>query len=158
MLEETERSVHDALMAVGKTAESSSVVAGAGAVETALSLHLEDFARTLDSKEQLAVAEFAESLMTIPTQLTCNAALDAIDLTSKLRVAHHAGRTDPMKKDQKYFGLDLLGNGIHNALQNGIVEPSISKMKSLKFATEAAITIMRIDDLITLEPEQQEGQ
>ena len=68
-----------------------------------LSLHLEDYSRTLDSKEQLAVAAFAEALMVIPTQLCLNAALDAIDLTSKLRVAHHAARTanDPKKKSQK---------------------------------------------------------
>lgn len=156
MLEETERSVHDALMAVSKTAESSSVVPGAGACETAVSLHLEDFSRTLDSKEQLAVAAFADALMVIPTQLCLNAALDAIDLTSKLRVAHHAARTsnDPTKKDQRYFGLDLIGNKVRHSLEHGVLEPMISKLKSLKFATEAAITIIRIDDLIKLDSEE----
>jgi len=155
MLEETERSVHDALMAVSKTAESSSVVPGAGACETALSLHLEEYSRTLESKEQLAVAAFAEALMVIPMTLTINAALDAIDLTSKLRVAHHAARTSPATKgEQKYYGLDLINNGIRNSLATGVVEPMISKLKSLKFATEAAITILRIDDLIKLDPEE----
>ena len=71
-------------------ANSHKFLPGGGACETALSLHLEDYARTLESKDQLAVAAFADSLMVIPTQLTCNAALDAIDLTSKLRVAHYA--------------------------------------------------------------------
>lgn len=150
LLEESERSVHDALMAVSKTVESQYVVPGGGAVETALSLHLEDFATTLESKEQLAVAEFAEALITIPTTLTVNAALDAIDLTSKLRVAHHKG--------QKFFGLDLINNGVQNSIEKGVVEPMISKLKSLKFATEAAITIIRIDDLIKLQPENPEGQ
>ena len=86
-----------------------------------------------------------------------NAALDAIDLTSKLRVAHYAARTstDPKKREQKYYGLDLLGNGVRDSLAAGVVEPMISKLKSLKFATEAAITIIRIDDLIKLDPEEQ---
>eukprot|EP00392_Amoebophrya_sp_AT5.2_P008636 g8664.t1 len=158
MLEETERSIHDALMAVGKTAESATVVPGGGAVETQLSLHLDDYARSLDSREQLAVAAFADALMVIPTTLTCNAALDAIDLTSKLRVAHHAARKDPKgKADKKFFGLDLIENTIQNSIENGVVEPMVSKLKSLKFATEAAITILRIDDLIKLDKEG-EGQ
>jgi len=158
MLDETERSIHDALMAVGKAAESSAVVPGGGACETALSLHLEDYARTLDSKEQLAVAAFADALMVIPTQLTCNAALDAIDLTSKLRVAHHSAMEDKSKSEQRYYGLDLVNNGIQNALKNGVVEPSVSKLKSLKFATEAAITVLRIDDLIKLDKPEGQGQ
>merc|ERR1712178_345692 len=62
MLEEADRSVHDALCAVSRTMESNAVVPGGGAVETALSLYLEDHARTLASPEQLAIAEFAEAL------------------------------------------------------------------------------------------------
>lgn len=82
-------------------------------METQLSLHLDDYARSLDSREQLAVAAFADALMVIPTTLTCNAALDAIDLTSKLRVAHHAARKDPKgKADKKFFGLDLIENTV----------------------------------------------
>lgn len=154
MLEETERSIHDALMAVSKTAESSSVVPGAGACETALSLHLEDYARTLESKEQLVVAAYAEALLVIPTTLALNAALDAIDLTSKLRVVQHKARVDKDKSDYKYYGLDLLNNDIVNCLEVGVLEPMISKLKSLKFATEAAITIIRIDDFIQLDPEE----
>lgn len=154
MLEETERSIHDALMAVSKAAESQFVVPGGGAVEMALSLQLEEYATTLESREQLAVSEFAEALLTIPTQLTCNAALDSIDLTSKLRVAHHSARKDATKRHLKMSGLDLLSNGIHDALENGVVEPMVSKLKSLKFATEAAITIIRIDDLIKLQPDE----
>merc|ERR1712194_41822 len=162
MLEETERSVHDALMAVSKTAESSSVVPGAGACETALSLHLEDYARTLESKEQLAVDAFAQALLVIPTTLTINAALDAIDLTSQLRVVHQEARNatgafskmNINKGDHQFYGLDLIGNGVQNSVTAGVVEPMISKLKSLKFATEAAITIIRIDDLIKLDPEE----
>merc|ERR1719502_1476263 len=98
MLEEADRSVHDALCAVSRTLESSAVVPGGGAVEVALSLHLEDHARTFDSYEQWAVSEFAEALLTIPKTLASNAALDAIDLVSNLRSRHYAART---KNDEK---------------------------------------------------------
>jgi len=155
MLEEADRSVHDALCAVSRTLESNAVVPGGGAVEVALSLHLEDYARTFESYEQAAISEFAEALLTIPKTLAMNAALDAIDLLSMLRVRHHASQTsdDPKKKDFKWYGLDLQNNTVRNSIAAGVVEPMVSKLKSLKFATEAAITILRIDDLVRIAPD-----
>jgi len=156
MLEEADRSVHDALCAVARTLESNHVVPGGGAVEVALSLHLEDFARTFDSYEQWAISEFAEALVTIPKTLANNAALDAIDLLALLRVRHHASQTkdDAKSKEYKWYGLDLMNNTTRNSIEAGVVEPMVSKLKSLKFATEAAITILRIDDLVKIAPEQ----
>mmetsp|Transcript_124693 Transcript_124693/g.266055 ORF Transcript_124693/g.266055 Transcript_124693/m.266055 type:complete len:545 (+) Transcript_124693:89-1723(+) len=158
MLEESDRSVHDALCAVSRTLESNAVVPGGGAVETALSLHLEDHARTFDSYEQWAIAEFAEALTTIPKTLAQNAAMDAIDLLSTLRVRHHASQKaqDEKKKDYKWYGLDLTNGAVRNSVTAGVLEPMVSKLKSLKFATEAAITILRIDDLVRIAPEQQQ--
>jgi len=158
MLEEADRSVHDALCAVSRTLECNSVVPGGGAVEVALSLHLEDFARTFDSYEQWAISEFAEALLTIPKTLASNAALDAIDLLAELRVCHHASQTsqDEQKKEYKWYGLDLTNNTVRNSITAGVVEPMVSKLKSLKFATEATITILRIDDLVKIAPEQQQ--
>mmetsp|Transcript_2712 Transcript_2712/g.5575 ORF Transcript_2712/g.5575 Transcript_2712/m.5575 type:complete len:543 (-) Transcript_2712:94-1722(-) len=156
MLEESDRSVHDALCAVSRTMESNAVVPGGGAVETALSLHLDDHARTFDSYEQWAIAEYAEALLTIPKTLAQNAAMDAIDLLSKLRVRHHAARKDDTKKDYKWYGLDLTNGAVRNSVTAGVLEPMVSKLKSLKFATEAAITILRIDDLVRIAPEQQQ--
>jgi len=155
MLDEAERSVHDALCAVSRTLESNAVVPGGGAVETALSLHLEDFARTFDGYEQWAIAEYAEALLTIPKTLAINAAMDAIDLLSALRVRHHAAQSgqDEKKADYKWYGLDLTNGVVRNSVAAGVLEPMVSKLKSLKFATEAAITIIRIDDLIKIEPE-----
>merc|ERR1711972_704852 len=118
MLEEADRSVHDALCAVGRTLESNSVMPGGGAVETALSLHLEDYARTFDSYEQWAIAEYAEALLTIPKVLAINAAVDAIDLIAALRTRHHVARTtdDPRKKDTfRWFGLDLTKGAVRNS-------------------------------------------
>mmetsp|Transcript_7514 Transcript_7514/g.21448 ORF Transcript_7514/g.21448 Transcript_7514/m.21448 type:complete len:546 (-) Transcript_7514:75-1712(-) len=158
MLDEADRSVHDALCAVSRTLESNSVAPGGGAVETALSLHLEDYARTFDSYEQFAIAEFAEALLTIPKTLAMNAALDAIDLLAALRVRHHAAQSgqDPKKADYKWYGLDLTNGGVRNSITAGVLEPLVSKLKSLKFATEAAITILRIDDLIKIQPDQEQ--
>lgn len=59
------------------------------------------------------------------------------------------------KKDLKYSGLDLVNGKVRNNLVAGVLEPAISKLKSLKFATEAAITILRIDDMIKLHPKKQ---
>mmetsp|Transcript_1396 Transcript_1396/g.4083 ORF Transcript_1396/g.4083 Transcript_1396/m.4083 type:complete len:551 (+) Transcript_1396:57-1709(+) len=160
MLEESSRSVHDALCAVSRTMEANAVCPGGGAVETAVSLHLEDYARTFDSYEQWAIAEFAEALLTIPKTLAINAALDAIDLLASLRVRHNSAQKseDPKKKDYKWYGLDLMNSTVRNSVQAGVLEPLVSKLKSLKFATEAAITIIRIDDLVKVAPEPEQQQ
>jgi T-complex protein 1 subunit alpha len=157
-LDEVERSMHDSLCVLKRVLESNQVVAGGGAVEVSLSIFLDDFARTLGSREQLAIAEFSEALQVIPKTLAINAAKDATDLIAKLRVFHNAAlkADDEAKKDLKYTGLDLINGKVRNNLKAGVLEPTISKVKSLKFATEAAITILRIDDMIKLAPKEQE--
>ena len=89
-LDEIERSIHDSLCVVKRVLESNSLVAGGGAVEVALSIFLDDYARTLGTREQLAIAEFSEALQIIPKILAMNAAKDATDLLAKLRVLHNA--------------------------------------------------------------------
>jgi T-complex protein 1 subunit alpha len=74
MLEEIERSLHDALCVLKRTLECGRVVAGGGAVEIALNIYLEDFAQSLASKEQIAIAEFCDALTIIPKVLSTNAA------------------------------------------------------------------------------------
>lgn len=152
--DEMERSVHDALCAVKRVLESKSVVAGGGCVEAALSIYLENFATSLSSREQLAIAEFARSLLVIPKTLAVNAAQDATDLVAKLRAYHNSSQTKADLADLKWVGLDLLEGTIKDNKKAGVLEPAISKIKSLKFATEAAITILRIDDMIKLDPER----
>lgn len=153
-LDECERSLHDSLCVIKRVLESNSLVAGGGAVEVALSVHLDNFARTLGSREQLAIAEFSEALQIIPKCLAMNAAKDATELLAKLRVFHNASQRaaedDEKKQSLRFSGLDLTNGKVRNNLNHGVVEPAISKVKSLKFATEAAITILRIDDRITL--------
>ncbi|KAF2071563.1 hypothetical protein CYY_007115 [Polysphondylium violaceum] len=158
MLDEMERSLHDSLCIVKRTLESGTVVPGGGAVESALSIYLDNFAATMGSRKQLAISEFAESLLVIPKQLAVNAALDATDLVAKLRSYHHAAQTDASKKSFSYSGLDLNNGKVRNNIEAGVLEPAVAKVKCIKFATEAAITILRIDDMITLFPKEKGGE
>lgn len=91
-LDEMERSVHDSLSAVKRTLESGSIVPGGGAVETALHIYLEEFALSVGSREQLAIAEFAQTLLVIPKTLATNAAKDSSELVAELRSKHAASQ------------------------------------------------------------------
>lgn len=152
--DEMERSVHDALCVVKRVLEGKKFVAGGGCVEAALSIYLENFAIQLSSREQLAIAEFAKSLLVIPKTLAVNAAKDATDLVAKLRAYHNSSQIKVEHAELKWYGLDLVEGVVRDNRKAGVLEPAISKIKSLKFATEAAITILRIDDLIKLTPAQ----
>lgn len=156
--DEMERSIHDALCAVKRVLESKRVVAGGGCVEAALSIYLENFATSVSSREQLAIAEYAKSLLVIPKTLAVNAAQDATDLVAKLRAYHNSSQIVADHANLKWVGLDLIEGTIRDNKKAGVLEPAISKIKSLKFATEAAITILRIDDMIKLDPEKPKDQ
>ncbi|KHG14315.1 T-complex 1 subunit alpha -like protein [Gossypium arboreum] len=158
MLDEMERALHDALSIVKRTLESNTVVAGGGAVEAALSVYLEYLATTLGSREQLAIAEFAEALLIIPKVLAVNAAKDATELVAKLRAYHHTAQTKADKKHFSNMGLDLLNGTVRNNLEAGVIEPAMSKVKIIQFATEAAITILRIDDMIKLMKDESQNE
>lgn len=154
--DEMERSVHDALCVVKRVLEGKKYVAGGGCVEAALSIYLENFAISLSSREQLAIAEFAKSLLVIPKTLAVNAAKDATDLIAKLRAYHNSSQLKVEHAELKWIGLDLIEGVVRDNRKAGVLEPAISKIKSLKFATEAAITILRIDDMIKLTPAQED--
>ncbi|TID26100.1 t-complex protein-like protein 1 [Venturia nashicola] len=163
-LDEMERSVHDSLSAVKRTLESGRIVPGGGAVETALHIYLEEWATSVGSREQLAIAAFAQSLLVVPKTLAINAALDASELVAQLRSRHALSQradvagTEPKelakKKNYKNYGLDLMKGRVVDELKMGVLEPSMSKVKQLKSAVEACVAIMRIDTLIKLDPEQ----
>ncbi|PBP18333.1 T-complex protein 1 subunit alpha [Diplocarpon rosae] len=169
-LDEMERSVHDSLCAVKRTLESGSIVPGGGAVETALHIYLEEFAGTVGSREQLAIGEFAQALLVIPKTLAVNAAKDSSELVAQLRSRHALSqriqegdanedeKTIAKKKNYKNYGLDLTKGKVVDEIKAGVLEPSMSKIKQLKSAVEACISIMRIDTLIKLDPEQRGEQ
>jgi T-complex protein 1 subunit alpha len=178
MLDEMERALHDTLSVIKRTLESGSVVPGGGAVESALSIYLENFATTLvsafrqphvdvsemvmshfldsqGSREQLAIAEFASALLIIPKTLAVNAAKDATNLVAKLRSYHNAAQNAPAgdsKKALLRYGLDLLNGDVRDNVTAGVLEPTVSKVRSLKSAFEAAVSLLRIDDAIQVAP------
>lgn len=160
MLDEVERSMHDAFCVLKRTLESGRVVAGGGAVEAALSVHLEADAQKNASKEQPAISEFAEALLVVPRQLALNAAKDAGELIAKLLVVHSTAQGQAAQKKYEHFrycGLDLDEGKIRNNLEAGVLEPEMAKAKAIKFATEAAIAILRIDDMIKLGAEKEDA-
>jgi len=153
MLDEMDRALHDSLMVVKRVLESKALVTGGGSVESALSIYLENLAHTLGSREQLAVAEFADALLVIPKTLAVNAAQDATELVGRLRAVHNSSQLDPEHAKLRFYGMDLVKGRVRDNKLAGVLEPAVSKIKSLRFATEAAITILRIDDMIKLAPE-----
>ncbi|KRZ22999.1 T-complex protein 1 subunit alpha, partial [Trichinella pseudospiralis] len=171
VLDEMERSVHDALCALKRVMESGKVVVGGGTVEAAISVYLENFANslvriiqyvtlffwglTISSRELLAVAEFASALMVIPRTLAVNSGEDCSDLIAKLR-AYHNGYY--MNRSDETAGLDVRNGEVIDNKVAGVLEPLESKVKILKFATEAAITILRIDDMIKVDPEERKDR
>lgn len=135
MLDEVERSVHDSLCAVKRVLESNSLVVGGGCVETAVGMYLEDFSRTIGSREQLAISEYAEAMYIIPKTLAINAAKDACDLISKLKMLHYVSQNSDQedKKKWKNSGLDLINGTVRNNFNAGVFEPAMSKIKGLKY-------------------------
>ncbi|CAH8837291.1 unnamed protein product [Trichobilharzia szidati] len=155
-VDEMERSLHDALLVVKRVLESKKIVPGAGACEAAISVYLENYAVTLSSREQLAIAEFARAMLSIPKQLAVNAGLDSTELLARLRSCHYSSQTKPDQAHYKWWGLDLNNQRVADCRELGVFEPLMSKIKSLRFAAEAAITILRIDDLIKLREEKRQ--
>mmetsp|Transcript_8741 Transcript_8741/g.14868 ORF Transcript_8741/g.14868 Transcript_8741/m.14868 type:complete len:546 (+) Transcript_8741:54-1691(+) len=162
MLDEMDRALHDSLCVIKRILESNSLVAGGGAVETAVAMHLDGVATAMSSREQLAVSQYAEALMVIPRVLSVNAAKDATELVSVLKSHHYTAQHPPASgatnENLKYMGLDLIKGEVRDNLHAGVVEPALSKIKSLRFATEAAVSILRIDDLVKLNNRDEQQQ
>ncbi|KAH9411836.1 T-complex protein [Ordospora pajunii] len=152
LLDEMQRAVHDAICALKRTLESKSVVPGGGAVECALSLMLEKFSFTVNSKEHVAIHRYAESLLSIPRILAANAGLDPNEIVAKLLAMQGTETSD--KSGNSMFGVDAVTGEVQNNVEAGIIEPSMIKMKSLRAATEASISILRINEVIMLPPEE----
>ena len=98
------------------------------------------FGQSLSGREQLAIEEFASALEFIPITLAENAGLDPIDILTELKSRHDAGEI--------YAGLNLFTNKIENVLQAKIIEPAKIKSQAINSASEVAIMILRIDDII----------
>jgi thermosome len=140
IVDEAERSIHDALCVVKDLVEEPKIVAGGGSPELEVSRQLKKYAETLPGREQLAVMGFAEALEVIPTTLTENAGLDPIDVLSELRARHEKGEI--------WAGIEVLTGRVQDMTKAGVYEPLAVKKQIIKSATEAASMILKIDDVI----------
>ncbi|MDI1494917.1 MAG: thermosome [Cenarchaeum symbiont of Oopsacas minuta] len=140
VVDEVERSAHDALMVIKDVMESPFIVAGGGAPEAYSSSKLRNWAKSLEGREQLAVEKFADSLETIPLVLAESAGLDPIDTITSLR--------SKQQKGEKWIGIDVINGEIGDMSTNNIIEPLAVKHQIVSVATEAACMILRIDDVV----------
>jgi len=147
LIDEVARSLIDAMNMVKKAIEGNKLVPGGGAVESAIYVSLENLADSISSREHLPILEFGEALMQIPKTLLLNSGLEKSDLIDKLRIIHKTA----IENNTGFFfqyGLDLFEARVRNNITNGVLEPTISKIRSIQIATEATISILRIDDFI----------
>jgi thermosome len=140
VVDEVDRSLHDTLRVLGSIIEDGKAVAGGGSVETELALKLRDYGASLKGREQLAVEKFAEAMEIIPRTLAENSGLDPIDKLVALKAAHERG--------EKYAGLDVYTGKIVDMRANNVIEPLRTKRQAVQSAAEAAIMILKIDDVI----------
>ena len=140
VVDEVERSVHDAIMVVKDVMELPSIVAGGGAPETYTASKLRSWSKSLEGREQLAAEKFADALETIPLSLSENAGMDPIDTLATLRSRQIKG--------EKWTGIDVLKGRVGNMKSSDIIEPLVVKYQVISAAAEAACMILRIDDVI----------
>ena len=140
VVDEADRSVHDALMVTKDVLEKPAIVAGGGAPESFVAGKIREWANTLSGREQLAAEKFAEAMEAIPLTLAENAGMDPIDTITELRARQGKG--------SKWTGVDVKNAKITDMSKLDIVEPVSVKEQIVKSATEAASMILRIDDVI----------
>ncbi|HEY9485723.1 MAG TPA: thermosome subunit beta [Nitrososphaeraceae archaeon] len=140
VVDEADRSLHDALMVMKDVLEKPFIVAGGGSPEAYIATHIRNWSSSLEGREQLAVIKFAEALETIPISLATNAGMDPIDTMAELRAKQNKG--------MKWTGVNVRSTTVADMFKQNILEPVVIKEQIIKSATEAACMLLRIDDVI----------
>jgi T-complex protein 1 subunit beta len=148
LLDEAERSLHDALCVLTQTVKETRTVCGGGCMEMAMANAIDQQIPTTAGKEALAMEAFSRALRQLPTIIADNAGLDSSDLATQLRAAHARG--------DKNAGLDIAAGTLGDMLALGVRESYKSKLQVLVSAAEAAEMILRVDDIIKCAPRQRE--
>ncbi len=143
MNNETERSMHDALCVVRDLIQEPKIVAGGSAPEMEMAKALRQFAERVAGREQLAIRAFADGLEAIALTLTENAGLNPIDILSELRSRHEKGEV--------WAGIEVLSGKVQDMSKVGVFEPLTVKKQIIKSAAEAAMMILKIDDVIAMQ-------
>jgi len=142
VVDEVDRSLHDALMVVKDVVEKPSIVAGGGSPEAYLAAELNEWSSSSEGREQLAIKQYAEAFESIPLTIAENAGMDPIDTIITLRANQSNGK--------QTVGINAKESKIGNMFSLDIVEPLAVKEQIIKSATEAACMILRIDDVIAV--------
>ena len=150
VISEIERALKDGMGVVASVLKDKKIVPGAGAIEVELAKRLRDYSKSLNGREQFAVEEFANAMEFIPITLAENAGLDPIDILTELRARHQQGETNA--------GINLLTGKIEDSIVAGIIEPIRIKTQAIDSATEVAVMILRIDDVIAANTKPSRGQ
>lgn len=140
VIDEVERAIKDGLGDIASVLKYGKIVAGAGAIEIELAKKLREFSNKFNGREQLAIEEFAKAMECVPSTLAENAGLDPIDIVTELKARHDKG--------EKHAGINLLTNRIENVLEAGVIEPLRTKLQAISSASEVAMMILRIDDVL----------
>ncbi len=140
VVDEIERSVKDSLHVVAKAVEDGKVVSGGGSSAIEIALKLRDYAASVGGREQLAIEKFADALEVIPRSLSENAGLDPIDMLIRLRKAHKEGKLS--------HGINVFKGDIDDMFSLGVIEPIRVGKQAIDSATDAAVMILRIDDVV----------
>jgi thermosome len=149
VVDELNRAVHDALFVVKVALEDEKIIVGGGAAATEIALALRDHAPSVGGREQMAVEAFARAVEIIPKTLGENAGLDPIDMMIALRSAH--------KNGEKNAGVNVFEKKVDDLFVNHVLEPLRLSLHEIQAATEAAIMILRIDDVIAAKGSHTKG-
>src|SRR5690242_19302841 len=141
VVDEADRSMHDALMVTKDVLEKPEIVAGGGSTEAYIANELRDWSSHIEGRAQLAVGRFADALDSIPLTLAENAGMDPIDTMAELRAKHSKG-------PKWNIGVDVRNLTVTDMLKQSVLEPVVVKEQIIKSATEAACMILRVDDVI----------
>jgi thermosome len=141
VVDEAERSLHDALCVVRDAIEDAKIVAGGGAAEAETAKQLREYAVKVGGREQLAIEAFADAMESVPLALAENAGLDPIDIMVALRAKHE-------NASNKWYGVDVFSGEVKDTRALNVLEPLRVKLQVVKSATEAASMILRIDDVV----------
>ncbi|KAJ3060942.1 T-complex protein 1 subunit beta [Podochytrium sp. JEL0797] len=150
LLDEAERSLHDALCVLSQTVAEPRTVLGGGCSECLMAKAVDDVARTTEGKKAMAVEGFARALRQLPTILADNAGYDSSDLVTQLRARHNEGMATT--------GLDMYNGCVADVKELGITESFKLKRQVLLSASEAAEMILRVDNIIRAAPRQRQRQ
>jgi chaperonin GroEL (HSP60 family) len=140
VVDEIERSLEDATSVAAVAIEDEKLITGGGSSAVEIALRLREYSASVGGREQIAIDAFASAMEVVPTALSENAGLDPIDVLIELRKAHKNGK--------KNAGINVFNGQVEDMVKDNVLEPFRVGKQAIMSATDAAVMILRIDDVI----------